>query len=180
VSAALAARAVTEPARGLPDVLAKGLKVVFCGINPGMRSASVGYHFATGSNRFWRVLHRSGFTPELIRPEHARSLLLYGCGLTSAVDKPTVGANELSRSDFIAARPKLERKIRTYAPRYLAFLGKPAAAAIFKQREVGWGQQAVRFGDTAVWVLPNPSGLNRAFSLDELTTAYRELFEVAF
>lgn len=161
-------------------MLAKGLKVVFCGINPGMRSATVGYHFATGSNRFWRVLHRSGFTPELVLPENGRALLRYGCGLTSAVARPTVGANELTRSDFIAGRSNLERKIRTYAPRYLAFLGKPAVAAIFNLRQVAWGEQAVHFGATAVWVLPNPSGLNRAFSLDDLTTAYRELFAAAF
>jgi double-stranded uracil-DNA glycosylase len=180
VSAGLGARSVTAPARGLPDVLAKGLRVVFCGINPGMRSATVGYHFATGSNRFWRVLHRSGFTPEQVLPENARSLLRYGCGLTSAVAKPTVGANELTRGDFVTGRPKLEGKIRTYAPRYLAFLGKPAAAAIFNLREVAWGKQTVRFDATAVWVLPNPSGLNRAFSLEDLTTAYRELFAAAF
>jgi TDG/mug DNA glycosylase family protein len=171
--------AVNEPARGLPDVLAKGLKVVFCGINPGMQSAAVGHHFATRSNRFWRVLYRSGFTPELILPENGRSLLHYGCGLTSAVAKPTVGANELSRSDFVAARPKLESKIRRFAPRYLAFLGKPAVAAIFNMREVAWGRQAVRLGGSAVWVLPNPSGLNRAFSLEDLTTAYAELFAVS-
>jgi TDG/mug DNA glycosylase family protein len=170
---------VKAPARGLPDVLAKGLKVVFCGINPGMRSATVGHHFATGSNRFWRVLYRSGFTPELILPEKARSLLRYGCGLTAAVAKATVGANELSRSDFVAARPELERKIRGFAPRYLAFLGKPAAAAIFNLREVAWGEQAMRFGGAAVWVLPNPSGLNRAFSLQQLTTAYAELYAVS-
>jgi double-stranded uracil-DNA glycosylase len=176
VSRGLAARPRKEGARGLPDVLARGLKVVFCGINPGMQSAAVGHHFATRSNRFWRVLHRSGFTPELILPENARSLLRYGCGLTSAVPKPTVGASDLSRTDFVAARPKLEQKMHRFAPRYLAFLGKPAAAAIFNLREVAWGAQTVRLGETAVWVLPNPSGLNRAFSLEDLTTAYAQLY----
>jgi double-stranded uracil-DNA glycosylase len=175
VSAGFGARSASEPLPGLPDVLAKGLKVVFCGINPGMRSAVVGHHFANRSNRFWRVLHRAGFTPELILPENSRSLLRYDCGLTSAVQKPTVGAAELARSDFVAARPKLERKMRAFAPQFLAFLGKPAVAAIFNLRAVAWGKQAVRFGETAIWVLPNPSGLNRAFSLEDLTVAYAEL-----
>ncbi|HEX4487645.1 MAG TPA: G/U mismatch-specific DNA glycosylase [Terriglobales bacterium] len=166
-----------NPVQGLPDVLAKGLKVVFCGINPGMQSASVGHHFATRSNRFWRVLHRSGFTPELILPQNARTLLRYGYGLTSAVERPTVGANDLRRNDFIEGRPALERKIQHYTPRYLAFLGKPAFAAIFNQRDLPWGEQAQTFGGVAVWVLPNPSGLNRAFNLERLTIAYRELVE---
>src|SRR6185437_2234914 len=83
--------------QGLPDVLAKDLSVVFCGINPGMGSAAVGYHFANRSNRFWRTLHRSGFTPEELLPQNAHSLLDYGLGLTSAVDRPTVGVNDLKR-----------------------------------------------------------------------------------
>jgi TDG/mug DNA glycosylase family protein len=165
-----------NPIQGLPDVLARGLNVIFCGINPGMKSAALGHHFATRSNRFWRVLHRSGFTPQQILPHGASSLLDYGCGLTSAVERPTVAASELSRSDFIAARPALERKIRRYAPRYLAFLGKVACSAIFNQRNLSWGKQDLTLGGAGVWVLPNPSGLNRAFNLEQLTTAYRALF----
>jgi TDG/mug DNA glycosylase family protein len=168
-----------NPIQGLPDILANGLSVVFCGINPGLRSAVLGYHFAGRSNRFWRVLHLSGFTPEQILPENARSLLDYRCGLTSAVERPTVGANDLRRIDFIEGRPELERKIRQYGPRYIAFLGKPACSAIFNQRELPWGQQSMRFGGAKVWVLPNPSGLNRAFTLENLVTAYRELVEAA-
>ena len=167
-----------NPIQGLPDVLAKDLSVVFCGINPGMSSAAVGYHFASRSNRFWRALHLSGFTPKQILPQNAGSLLDYRCGLTSAVERPTVGANDLKRHDFISARPELEQKIRRYGPRYIAFLGKPACSAIFDQREVCWGKQTMRFGGADVWVLPNPSGLNRAFTLEGLTTAYRELSEV--
>ncbi|MDW5267450.1 MULTISPECIES: G/U mismatch-specific DNA glycosylase [Acidobacteriaceae] len=167
-----------NPIQGLPDVLAKDLSVVFCGINPGMSSAAVGYHFASRSNRFWRTLHLSGFTPEQLLPQNATSLLDYGFGLTSAVDRPTIGANDLRRDDFINARPALERKVKRYGPRYLAFLGKPACSAIFNQREVRWGKQAMLFGEAQVWVLPNPSGLNRAFTLEGLITAYRELSEV--
>lgn len=164
--------------QGLPDVLAKDLSVIFCGINPGMSSAAVGYHFASRSNRFWRALHLSGFTPEQILPQNAGSLLDYRCGLTSAVERPTVSANDLRKDDFINARPELEQKIRQYSPRHIAFLGKPACSAIFDQREVRWGKQTMRFGGAQVWVLPNPSGLNRAFTLESLITAYRELSAV--
>ena len=111
-------------------------------------------------------------------PQNAGSLLDYRCGLTSAVERPTVGASDLKRDDFINARPELERKIRRYGPRYIAFLGKPACSAIFDQREVRWGKQTMQFGGAHVWVLPNPSGLNRAFTLDGLITSYRELSEV--
>jgi TDG/mug DNA glycosylase family protein len=164
---------------GLPDILAIGLNVVFCGINPGMRSAALGYHFANRNNRFWRVLHLSGFTSKQLEPEEAPLLLDYGCGLTSAVQRPTVSAGDLSRADFIEARPEFERKIQRYRPRYLAFLGKPACSVFLNQRVLSWGLQPVLFGGAAVWVLPNPSGLNFAFSLQMLTTAYRELFDAA-
>jgi TDG/mug DNA glycosylase family protein len=166
-----------NPIQGLPDILARGLNVVFCGINPGMRSAALGHHFAGRGNRFWRVLHLSGFTPQQLLPENARSLLSYGCGLTSAVERPTVSANDLKRSDFVQARPALERKMRRYAPNTIAFLGKAACSVILDQRELSWGQQEVRFAGAAVWVLPNPSGLNCAFTLADLTDAYRELWE---
>jgi double-stranded uracil-DNA glycosylase len=163
--------------RGLPDVISTSLNVLFCGINPGMHSAAVGLHFATRSNRFWRVLHLAGFTARQLQPEEARLLLNYGCGITSAVTRPTVSATDLSRADYTAARPVFERKIAKYRPRYLAFLGKPAVSVFLNQRDLSWGLQPTTFGGSAVWVLPNPSGLNRAFTIGTLTTAYRALFE---
>jgi double-stranded uracil-DNA glycosylase len=162
---------------GLPDIISTSLNVVFCGINPGMRSAAVGLNFANRSNRFWRVLHLAGFTARQLEPEEARLLLDYGCGITSAVARPTVSAAHLSRADYIAARPVFERKIAKYRPTYLAFLGKPAYSAFLNQRDLSWGLQPTAFGGSAVWVLPNPSGLNRAFTISMLTDAYRELFE---
>jgi|ERR1700739_2211502 len=162
---------------GLPDVISRSLNVVFCGINPGMRSAVVGLHFANRSNRFWRVLHRAGFTSRQLEPEEAGLLLDYGCGITSAVARPTVSATDLSRADYIAARPVFERKIAKYRPKYLAFLGKPAISVFLNQRDLSWGLQSTTLGGSAVWVLPNPSGLNRAFTIGMLTEAYRELFE---
>lgn len=162
---------------GLPDVISSSLNVVFCGINPGMRSATVGLHFANRSNRFWRVLHLAGFTSKQLEPEEARLLLDYGCGITSAVERPTVSATDLSRADYIAARPVFERKIARYKPRYLAFLGKPACSVFLNQRDLSWGLQPTPLGGSAVWVLPNPSGLNCAFTIGMLTEAYTQLFD---
>jgi double-stranded uracil-DNA glycosylase len=142
-----------------------------------MRSAAAGLHFANRSNRFWRVLHLAGFTARQLEPEQARLLLDYGYGITSAVTRPTVSAAELGRADYIAARPRFERKIAKYKPRYIAFLGKPALSVFLDQRDLSWGIQPITLGGSAVWVLPNPSGLNRAFTLEKLTAAYRELFE---
>jgi len=162
---------------GLPDIFAPHLSVVFCGVNPGIRSAALGQHFAGRGNRFWTVMHLAGFTPERIEPPHARALLRYGCGLTTVVERPTRRADQLARHEFVDAAAKLERKIERYAPRCIAFLGKVAYAAIVNQRTVRWGAQSTLFGRAAVWILPNPSGLNRAFQIDDLVKAYQELRE---
>lgn len=165
-------------AGSLPDVLAEGLKVVFCGINPGMHAAAVGHHFAGRGNRFWRVIHLAGFTPEQLLPEQDQAFLKYHCGLTTVVERPTARADELSEREFTANSARLEQTIERYAPRYIAFLGKAAYSALSDQREVHWGPQPTAFGGAAVWVLPNPSGRNRAYSLDDLVLAYRQ-FRIA-
>ncbi len=159
----------------LDDILADHLHVVFCGINPGKGSAALGLHFANRSNRFWRTLHLAGFTPAEIRPEDGHTLLHYHCGLTTLVERPTVSAGELARHEFTAAAATFEQKIRRCAPRFVAFLGKPGYSALCGRREIAWGLQAQLLGDTAVWVLPNPSGRNLAFSLEQLVDAYRQL-----
>lgn len=163
----------------LPDIMTEELAVVFCGINPGMTAAHAGHHFASGSNRFWRVLHRAGFTPQEISPAHDRTILRYGCGLTTVVERPTASAGELSQREFTAAASRFERKIARYAPRYVAFLGKAAYSALSGQRDLTWGAQPETLAGAAVWVLPNPSGRNRAFSLDALIAAYRALQRAA-
>lgn len=159
----------------LGDLLRRDLDVVFCGINPALSAARAGHHFSNRSNRFWRVLYLAGFTPQVIAAESDRTILEYGCGLTAAVDRPTVRASEVAGGEFQAAAAELERKLRRYGPRFVAFLGKQAFAAISGQRRVEWGRQAGRFGGAAVWILPNPSGLNRAFGLEALAVAYGEL-----
>jgi TDG/mug DNA glycosylase family protein len=159
----------------LPDLLRKHLNVVFCGINPALSAALAGHHFSNRSNRFWRVLYLSGFTPHLIAPEDDSTILHYDCGLTAAVNRPTVRASEIAQHEFLHAAASLERKLQRYRPRYIAFLGKPAFATILQQRHVQWGPQPMRFGGAHVWVVPNPSGLSRAFNLDALVTHYREL-----
>jgi TDG/mug DNA glycosylase family protein len=159
----------------LMDLIADNLDVVFCGINPALSAAQAGHHFSNRSNRFWRTLHLAGFTPHQIRPEDDYTILHHGCGLTAAVERPTVKASELAVHEFRASAASLEKKVRRYHPRFLAFLGKPAFAAIFNKSLVAWGRQQVRFGDAEVWVLPNPSGLNRAFPLNALVSAYSGL-----
>ncbi|MDR6610498.1 G/U mismatch-specific DNA glycosylase [Pseudomonas synxantha] len=159
----------------LEDILAGQLAVIFCGINPGMTAAAQGQHFAGRGNRFWRTLHLAGFTPEEVRPENDRTILHYQCGLTAVVERPTASADQLSLHEFTAAAADFEQKIARHAPRFVAFLGKAAYCALSGQRDIAWGLQAKTFGNASVWVLPNPSGRNRAFSLEQLVTAYREL-----
>ena len=160
---------------GLEDILVNDLSVIFCGINPGLLAAAQGHHFAGRGNRFWRTLHLAGFTPEELRPEHDRRILDYQCGLTAVVDRPTARADQLSLDEFNAAATTFELKIRRYAPGFVAFLGKAAFAALSGQREVQWGRQDSTFGGAAVWVLPNPSGRNLAFTQEQLVTAYQAL-----
>lgn len=159
----------------LEDILAGQLAVIFCGINPGMTAAAQGHHFAGRGNRFWRTLYLAGFTPEQVQPENDRTILSYQCGLTAVVERPTASADQLSLHEFSATAASFEQKIARHAPRFVAFLGKAAYCALSGQRDIAWGLQPKTFGNAAVWVLPNPSGRNRGFSLEQLVTAYREL-----
>lgn len=159
----------------LPDIVAAGLDVIFCGINPAITAATAGHHFIAPSNRFWRTIHLAGFTPEEIAPENDRTILQHRCGLTAVVERPTARADELSLPEFAAAASHFEQKITRYAPRFVAFLGKAAYLGLSGQREIAWGSQPAALGGAAVWVLPNPSGRNRAFDLDRLVGAYHQL-----
>lgn len=158
-----------------PDILATGLDVVFCGINPASSAAADGHNFSNRSNRFWAVLHQAGFTETQLRPEDERELLGYGCGITAAVTRPTPRASEISTAEFRLARPIFEAKMRRYEPRVIAFLGKRALSAMLATSEIPWGRQVSTFGGATAWVLPNPSGLNRGFTLEALVRDYSEL-----
>ena len=164
----------------LPDIIAEHLTVLFCGINPGMEAAATGHHFAGRANRFWRTVHLAGFTPEEIAPRNDRMILRHGCGLTLVVGRATARADQVSPQEFFAAAAEFERKVARYAPRFVAFLGKPAYSALSGRRDIAWGLQSTYMAGSATWVLPNPSGRNRAFSLDQLVGAYRELHAAAF
>jgi TDG/mug DNA glycosylase family protein len=164
----------TSLARG--DVLAPRLRVVFVGLNPAVTAEKSGHNFSAPSNRFWRALHLSGFTPELLAAADERQMLEFGIGLTALVTRATVGASEVTPAEFRAAAPAFSARIERYAPKMVAFLGKAGFAAL-AARAVDWGAQPEVLGGAGVWVLPNPSGLNRAFGLDALAAAYRELRE---
>ena len=157
------------------ELLAPNLQVVFCGINPGLSSVHQGYPFANGSNRFWKVIHQAGFTDRQLAPEQWLQLQDNGCGITALVARPTVAASELTRDELRGGGEVLKEKILRYQPRALAILGKQAFSNAFGVRNASWGRQEMMLGKTEVWVLPNPSGLNRA-TLEQLTESYRQLF----
>ncbi len=158
------------------DILAPGLRVVFCGINPGKSSAHTGFHFAHPGNRFWKVIHLAGFTERQLKPEEEAHLLDTRCGITMLVERPTVQASEVDLRELRSGGRELVQKIEEYQPTALAVLGKQAYEQAFNQRGAQWGRQPQTIGATQVWVLPNPSGLNRA-TLEKLVEAYRELDE---
>ncbi|EIC82906.1 G/U mismatch-specific DNA glycosylase [Serratia sp. M24T3] len=160
----------------ITDIIDHNLRVLFCGINPGLSTAHHGFHFANSNNRFWKVIHQAGFTERLLKPEEEQHLLDTGCGITMLVERPTVEATELARNELRNGGEALKDKVMQYQPRALAVLGKQAFSSAFGIRKVEWGLQPVTLGETQVWVLPNPSGLNRA-TLDALVKSYQELYD---
>ncbi|MGY2004770.1 G/U mismatch-specific DNA glycosylase [Blastococcus sp. SYSU DS1024] len=163
------------PAKPLPDVVAPGLDVLFCGINPSLLSAEVGHHFARPGNRFWPAIHLAGFTPRLLRPEEDGELLRYGLGVTNVVDRPTRTAAELSVEELREGAAVLERLVARVRPRVLAVLGITAWRQGFGRPRAVAGRQPERVGGVVTWVVPNPSGLNAHAQLPDLARAYREL-----
>lgn len=161
----------------LTDIITPHLNVIFCGINPGLKSSNDGHHFSGKSNRFWKVLHQSGFTHYEIEPVNDTSILDFGYGLTTAVTRATSRADELSKEEFDDALESFTNKILEFQPKYVAFLGKAAYKAFSKKKEIQWGQQPEGFCGAKVCVLPNTSGLNRGFSLDQLVTYYKEFYQ---
>jgi double-stranded uracil-DNA glycosylase len=158
-----------------PDILATGLDVIFCGINPATTAAADGHNFSNRNNRFWTVLHQAGFTDVRLRPEDERRLLTYGCGITAVVTRATPRASDVAADEFRSSRPEFERKIFRYRPRVVAFLGKRAVSSMLEIPHLAFGMQSFTLAETTAWVLPNPSGLNRRYTLAALVSSYTEL-----
>jgi TDG/mug DNA glycosylase family protein len=163
------------PDKPLPDVVAPGLDVLFCGINPSLMSAEKGHHFARPGNRFWPALHRAGLTPRQLAPEEDRELLRYGLGVTNLVDRPTRTAAELSADELRAGADALAALVSRYRPRVLAVLGITAWREGFARPKAVVGLQPERIGGARTWAVPNPSGLNAHAQLPDLARAYRQL-----
>ncbi|WP_236790451.1 G/U mismatch-specific DNA glycosylase [Amycolatopsis sp. GM8] len=144
----------------IPDVIAPGLRVLFCGINPGLYSGATGHHFARPGNRFWPALHASGFTPRRLDPGEQDQLLEYGLGITNLVARATARADELTGTELRDGAVRLAEEIERYRPRCLAVVGITAYRTAFGHPKAAIGPQLDSISETAVWVLPNPSGLN--------------------
>ena len=126
-----------------PDILERGLDVIFCGLNPALSAAVAGHNFSHRNNRFWAVLHLAGFTNVHLHPENERRLLEYGCGISAIIHRPTRRAEEITPEEFRKARSGFEAKMRHYAPRSIAFLGKRGFSIMTGQSDVEWGRYPI-------------------------------------
>jgi mismatch-specific thymine-DNA glycosylase len=160
----------------LKDRVRPGLRVLFVGINPGMRSEAIGHHFAGYSNRFWKLLHEARLVTEPIRAEDDARLLEWGFGITNLVPRATPGMNTLTREEYMAGLEVLRRKVRRLKPRVVAFVGVSLYRFVFaKTGPVELGPQPERLEGAGVFVLPNPSGRNANFSYAEMLRAFKRL-----
>lgn len=165
--------------RTVPDLIEPGLRVLFCGINPSLYSAAVGHHFARPGNRFWPALHAAGLTPRRLSPADERELLALGYGITNIVDHATASADELEADELAAGGEALLAKIRRHRPAAIAVLGLGAYRSAFNRPRAAMGPQPEGLAGAALWVLPNPSGLNAHYQLDDLAREFAPLREVA-
>ena len=159
----------------VPDVIGEALRVLFCGINPGLYTAAIGHHFGRPGNRFWPALHQSGFTPRLLSPFEDGELLCWGLGITNIAPRATASAAELTPGEVIQGGKDLLQKVDLFEPRVLAVLGVQAYRQAFSRPEAKVGLQPVRLGATVVWVLPNPSGLNAHYQMVDFIRLFGEL-----
>jgi len=161
----------------VPDVIAPGLRLLFCGINPGLYSGAVGHHFARPGNRFWPTLHRAGFTDRLLSPFEEHELLKGGYGITNMVARATATAAELSAEELVRGGRRLRAKLKKYRPAFVAVIGVGAYRTAFDRPKAAVGRQEEKLEAATLWVLPNPSGLNANYQLDDLARLFRELRE---
>jgi len=158
----------------LGPIVAPGLRVLFVGINPSLRSAEVGHHFARPGNRFWPTLHAAGFTPRRLRPEEDHELPAHGVGVTNIATRPTRDAAQLTRAELLAGAAELEGTVRRNAPRLVAVVGLTAYRTAFARPRATMGLQGDEIGGRPVWVLPNPSGLNAHYKPADFARLYAE------
>ncbi len=156
-------------------MVAGGLRVLFCGINPGLMSAATGHHFARPGNRFWPVLHLSGFTPRQLRPDEQQELLTYRLGITNVVARATARADELTAEEFREGGRILTAKVELLRPAWLAVVGVTAYRTAFGDRRAPIGPQDRTIGGTRIWALPNPSGLNAHWTAATMAEEYGRL-----
>jgi TDG/mug DNA glycosylase family protein len=151
--------------------------VLFVGINPGIRSALTGHHFAGFSNRFWKLLFESRLVPERITYQDDDRLPEWGYGITNIVGRPTPGIDTLTPQEYVAGRSRLRAKVRRHRPAVVALVGVTVFRAMFPERKgpVTLGRQQENIGESAVFVLPNPSGRNANFAYAEMLSAFRAL-----
>lgn len=166
--------------RLVPDVVADGLRVLFCGINPGLMTAATGHHFARPGNRFWPVLHTSGFTPRRLQPSEQHELLGYGLGITNVVARASARADELSDEEYREGGRILAEKVARLRPRWLAVAGVTAYRVAFGDKRARIGPQERAIGTTRIWALPNPSGLNAHWTLATMAEEYGRLRTAAY
>lgn len=159
----------------VPDVIAPDLQVLFCGINPGLYTAATGHHFARPGNRFWPALYAGGFTPRLLHPSEEGELLRQGIGITSLIQRATLGESDLTTAEYIAGAQRLIQTVETYKPKWVVVLGMGAYRKGFREPTATVGLQERTIGDTRVWLLPNPSGLNAHFTPKILAQLFAEL-----
>lgn len=161
--------------RRLEDLIDYDLKILFCGINPGLYSGATGFHFARPGNRFWKVLHLSGFTGRQLDPSEEHELLENGYGIVSFVKRVTARADELSTEEFVEGGQRVVKTIGKYRPKMLAVLGIGAYRTAFNKPKASLGLQDERIGDTSVWLLPNPSGLNAHYQIADFVKLFKKL-----
>ena len=162
--------------KSVPDVIAPGLKVLFCGINPGLYTAAVGHHFARPGNRFWPSLYHAGFTPRQFSPFEEEELPNYGFGIVNIVEHATARADELTAEELAGGGVVLEDKVRTFKPLFSAILGLGAYRLAFRRPKALPGLQPEKLGGiSSAWVLPNPSGLNANYQMKDLVRMLKEL-----
>lgn len=159
----------------VPDLVAPGLLVLFCGINPGQRSGELHQHFARPGNRFWKLLHAGGFTDRVLLPSEQDLLPSLGVGITNLVPRTTVAASELTNEELRAGGRTLEQKVRSLQPQCVAVLGMGAFRTAFSQPGATIGEQPQGVGGVRTWLLPNPSGLQANYQMPEMTELFRQL-----